>query len=178
MVESICVNKTDWFAFTYLDQFSQLFLEKFIPFTLREEYHKQFVDLAHRVVVLLPPKRERVRKFIDGLTFSIRLQMDKETRADISFERAVEIARRIKMVCGQERGPVSDNRTHHFGGFSGALSGYIGTFGKGHPPRSFQSMLQASHGASGSRGPHVSHPKPLACSAPSTPISTPPIQSY
>ncbi|XP_070045311.1 uncharacterized protein [Nicotiana tomentosiformis] len=72
------------------DQFSQLFLEKFIPFTLREEYRRQFellqqggmfvtqyetrfVDLARHAIILLPTEREKVRRFIDGLTFSIRL---------------------------------------------------------------------------------------------------------
>nr|XP_009769263.1 PREDICTED: uncharacterized protein LOC104220145 [Nicotiana sylvestris] len=58
------------------DQFSQLFLEKFIPITLREDYQRQFeclqqgsmsvtqyktrfVDLAHHAILLLPTKRER-----------------------------------------------------------------------------------------------------------------------
>ncbi|XP_070040855.1 uncharacterized protein [Nicotiana tomentosiformis] len=83
-------------------RFSQLFLEKFIPVTLREDYYRQlerlqqgsmiitqyetrFVDLACHAIVLLPIERERVRQFIDGLTFSIRLQMAKETGDDISF---------------------------------------------------------------------------------------------
>ncbi|XP_070046756.1 uncharacterized protein [Nicotiana tomentosiformis] len=99
------------------DPFSQLFLEKFIPFTLREEYRRQFeclhkgcmivtqyetrsVDLAHYAIVLLPTEREIVRIFIDGLNFSISLQMAKETRDNISFQRAVDIARQIEIVRG------------------------------------------------------------------------------
>ncbi|XP_070046601.1 uncharacterized protein [Nicotiana tomentosiformis] len=147
------------------DRFSQLFLEKFIPFTLREKYRRQFerlqwggitvtqyetrfMDLARHAVVLIPTERERVRRFIDGLTFSIRLQMAKEAEDDISFQRAVDTARRIEMVRGQERGPVSDKRPHYFGSFSGASCGVRGTFDRGHPPRPFQSALQAFHGAS------------------------------
>ncbi|XP_070050826.1 uncharacterized protein [Nicotiana tomentosiformis] len=84
------------------DQFSQLFMEKFIPFTLKEEYHMQFehlqqgsinvtqyetqfMDLARHIVILLPTESKRVRRLIDVLTFSIRVQMDKETGDDISF---------------------------------------------------------------------------------------------
>ncbi|XP_070045219.1 uncharacterized protein [Nicotiana tomentosiformis] len=97
------------------DQFSLIFLEKFIPFTLRKEYCRQFeclqqgsmivtqyvtrfVDLTRHAIIFLPTERERVRRFIDGLTFTIRLQMAKEMRYDISLQRTIEIARRIEMV--------------------------------------------------------------------------------
>ncbi|XP_070050561.1 uncharacterized protein [Nicotiana tomentosiformis] len=79
------------------EQFSQLFLEKFLPITLREEFCKQFerlqqgsmtvtqyefrfVDLALHALLLLPMEGERVRRFIEGLTHPIRLQMAKETK--------------------------------------------------------------------------------------------------
>ena len=84
------------------EQFSQLFLEKFLPITLREEFRKQFerlqqgsmtvtqyesrfVDLARHALLLLPTEGERVRRFIEGLTHPIRLQMAKETESEISF---------------------------------------------------------------------------------------------
>nr|XP_033517272.1 uncharacterized protein LOC117281532 [Nicotiana tomentosiformis] len=74
--------------------------EKFIPFTLREKYRRQFerlqwggitvtqyetrfMDLARHAVVLIPTERER---------------MAKEAEDDISFQRAVDTARRIEMV--------------------------------------------------------------------------------
>ncbi|XP_070034738.1 uncharacterized protein [Nicotiana tomentosiformis] len=104
-----------------LDQFSQLFLEKFTPFTLREDYHRQFerlqqgsmtvtqyetqfVDLARHAIILLPNERERGRRFIDDLTLTIKIQVAKETGDDIYFQRAVEMSIRIEMVRGQERG--------------------------------------------------------------------------
>ncbi|XP_070036217.1 uncharacterized protein [Nicotiana tomentosiformis] len=63
------------------------------------QYETRFVDLAPHAIILLPTERERVVRFIDGLTFTIRLQMAKETGDDITFQRAVDIARRIEM-CG------------------------------------------------------------------------------
>ncbi|XP_070050459.1 uncharacterized protein [Nicotiana tomentosiformis] len=73
-----------------LNHFSQLFLEKFIPFTQREDFHSQFqclqkgnmtitqyetkfVDLSRHTVILIPTERERVRRFINGLTYGIRI---------------------------------------------------------------------------------------------------------
>ncbi|XP_070040782.1 uncharacterized protein [Nicotiana tomentosiformis] len=119
------------------DQFSRLFLEKFILVTLRDEYPKQFeclqkgsmtvtqyetqfVDLARHATILLPTERERVKRFIDELTYTIKLQMAKETRSDISFQMTIDISRRIELVRAQERGLVSDKRPHHSGSVSGA----------------------------------------------------------
>ncbi|XP_070046373.1 uncharacterized protein [Nicotiana tomentosiformis] len=65
------------------DQFSQLFIEKFLPIILREErrcrfvhlqqgsmtvtqYETHFVDLDRHAVLMLPTERERVRRFMDG----------------------------------------------------------------------------------------------------------------
>ncbi|XP_070015331.1 uncharacterized protein [Nicotiana sylvestris] len=101
------------------------------------QYETRFMDLARHAIIFLHTKRERVRRFIDGLTFTIRLQMAKETGDDITFHRAIDIAGRIEMVRAQERAPVSDKRPHHSCSFSGASSGGRGTFGKGHPPRTF-----------------------------------------
>ncbi|XP_070042171.1 uncharacterized protein [Nicotiana tomentosiformis] len=149
------------------DQFSQLFLEKFIPITLREEYRRRFehfqqgtmtvtqyetrfVDLAHHVIVLLPTEIERVRRFIDGLTYTIMLQMAKEAGSDISFQTSVNIARRIELVRAHERGPVSDKRPRH----------------------------SASHGASRSHGPTMPYSGQPTFNANLAPISAPPLQSH
>ncbi|XP_070047427.1 uncharacterized protein [Nicotiana tomentosiformis] len=85
------------------EQFSQLFLEKFLPITLKEDcrkkfehlqqgsmivtqYESRFVDFARPALLLLPTEGERVRRFIEGLTHPMRLQMAKETRSDISLQ--------------------------------------------------------------------------------------------
>ncbi|XP_070035697.1 uncharacterized protein [Nicotiana tomentosiformis] len=92
------------------EQFSQLFLEKFLPITLRENYRKQiethFVDLARHALLLLPTERERVTRFIDGLFQPIKQQMAKETGSEISFQTAANVAMQTDMVLSQERGPV------------------------------------------------------------------------
>lgn len=62
------------------------------------QYESIFVDLAPHGAMLITTDRKRVRRFIDGLTFSIRLRMAKETGDDISFQRVVETPRRIEMV--------------------------------------------------------------------------------
>ncbi|XP_070050711.1 uncharacterized protein [Nicotiana tomentosiformis] len=177
------------------EQFSQLFFEKFIPFTLREEYCKQFeclqqgsmtptqyetrfVDLARHALVLFPTERERVRRFIDGLTFGIRLHIAKDIGDDISFQKAIEIAKRIEMIRSQGREILSEKRPRHFGAFSGASSGGKGSLGRGHPPRPIHLVLQASHSASCSRGSYGYHLEQLAYSTPSAPISAPSLQSY
>ncbi|XP_070050862.1 uncharacterized protein [Nicotiana tomentosiformis] len=86
------------------------------------QYETRFVDLARLAIVLPPTEKERVRRFIDGLTYTIRIQMAKETWSDISFQAVVNIARRIEIVRAQERGPVSDKRPRHSGNFRGASS--------------------------------------------------------
>ncbi|XP_070040754.1 uncharacterized protein [Nicotiana tomentosiformis] len=174
---------------------SQLCLEKFIPITLREEYHRRFehlqqgsmtitqyetrfVDLARYAIVLLPTEKERIRRFIDGLTYTARLQVDKEVGIDISFHTAVNIARWIELVHARERGPVSDKRPRHSGNFRGTSSGGRGTYGMGHPSRPFYSALQVSYGASGSHGPIMPYSGQPTFSAHPAPISAPPLQSH
>ncbi|XP_070047269.1 uncharacterized protein [Nicotiana tomentosiformis] len=106
-------------ALTY-ELFSWLFLEKFLPITLKEDYRMQFerlqrgsmtvthyetrfVDLACHALLLLLAEGERVRRFIYGLTRPIRLQMAKEIRSEIPFQAAANVARRIEMVLAQEK---------------------------------------------------------------------------
>ncbi|XP_070014823.1 uncharacterized protein [Nicotiana sylvestris] len=77
--------------------------------------------------------------------------MAKETGSEISFQDAANVARRVKMVLAQESGQGSNKRSHHSGIFSGASSGGKDYFGRGNPPKPFQSTLQAFHGVPGGR---------------------------
>ncbi|XP_070002728.1 uncharacterized protein [Nicotiana sylvestris] len=71
------------------DKFSQLFLEKYLPITQREDYRRQFerlqqgsitvtqyetifVELARHALLIIPTEKERVRRFIEGLAQPIR----------------------------------------------------------------------------------------------------------
>ncbi|XP_070040220.1 uncharacterized protein [Nicotiana tomentosiformis] len=102
-------------------QFSVVFLEKFVPQSRREELHRQleqlrhsdmsvtqyemrFSELSHHVVLLVPTDRERIRRFIDGLTYQLRLLMIKERVSGATFDKVMDIARQIEMVRIQERG--------------------------------------------------------------------------
>ncbi|XP_070010436.1 uncharacterized protein [Nicotiana sylvestris] len=89
-----CLSRPTGLPALTLDQFSQLFLEKFLPITQREDYRRQ------------------------------------------------------------------------------------DSFGRVHPPRSFHSALQTSHGASGGRGSHMQYSDQQSYRAPSAPIRAPPIHSY
>ncbi|XP_070031845.1 uncharacterized protein [Nicotiana tomentosiformis] len=78
------------------EKFSRLFLEKFLPITLREDYRRQF---------------ERLQQSSMTVT---QLQMSKETGTEIPFQAAANVARRIEMVLAQERGycpRLSSNRS-------------------------------------------------------------------
>ncbi|XP_070044860.1 uncharacterized protein [Nicotiana tomentosiformis] len=97
------------------EKFSRLYLDKFLPITLREDYRRQFehlqrgsmtvtqyeshfVDLTRHALPLLPTEGERARRFTEGLTHPIRLQMAKKTGSGISFQGAANVTRRIEMV--------------------------------------------------------------------------------
>ncbi|XP_070039826.1 uncharacterized protein [Nicotiana tomentosiformis] len=142
------------------------------------QYETYFMDLTRQALLLLLTEGERVRRFIDGLTHLIRLQMAKETGSEIFFQAAANIARRIEMVLAQERGQGYDKRPHQLGGFIGASSGGRGTYGRGHPPRPFYSALQTSHGASGSHDPIMPYFGQSTFSAHSAPITAQLLQSH
>ncbi|XP_070028623.1 uncharacterized protein [Nicotiana sylvestris] len=130
------------------EQFSQLFLEKFLPITQREDYRRRFerlqqgsmtitqyetrfIDLVGHALIILPTERERVRRFIEGLAQPIRLQMPKEIGSEISFQDVANVTRRVEIVLAQGSGQGSDKRPRHSGGFSGASSRGRGYFGRG-----------------------------------------------
>ncbi|XP_070046964.1 uncharacterized protein [Nicotiana tomentosiformis] len=100
-------------------QFSGLFLEKFMPQSRREELRSQleqlrqgdmsviqyemiFSELARHAIWLIPTDRKRIRRFIYGLTFQLRLLMTRESVSDATFDEVVDIARQIEMVHSQE----------------------------------------------------------------------------
>ncbi|XP_070054244.1 uncharacterized protein [Nicotiana tomentosiformis] len=83
------------------------------------------MDLSRHATILIPTENERVKRFIDGLTYTIRLQMAKEAGSDISFQTTVDISRWIELVRAQERGQVSGKRSRYSSSFSGASSGGI-----------------------------------------------------
>ncbi|XP_070015922.1 uncharacterized protein [Nicotiana sylvestris] len=176
-------------------QFSELFLGKFLPVTQRDalrrqfehlqqglmsatQYETQFIDHARHAIVILPTERERVRRFVDGLVQPIRVQMARSAGSEIIFQEATDGARRIELELSQGGGYGSDKRPRHSGRFSGTLSGGRDSYGRGHPPRPFQSALQTSHGSLVSRGSQPQYSDQQLFSSPSAPISAPPLRYY
>ncbi|XP_070050859.1 uncharacterized protein [Nicotiana tomentosiformis] len=124
------------------DQFTHLFLEKYIPPSEIEElrgqfkrlcqghlsltdYDVRFTDLSCHVAIILPTNAERVRRFIASLYPKIQV---------------VDIARRIEHIHNRsgEFAP-REKRPQQFGGFNGAPPGCRGQFMRGQPSRSMQS---------------------------------------
>ncbi|XP_070015317.1 uncharacterized protein [Nicotiana sylvestris] len=93
-------------------QFSILILEKYVPHSRRKELHRQFKQLH----------RERIRRFVDGLTYQLQILMTRERVSGSTFEEVVDIAREIESVCCQERDEREAKRPRGSGSFGGAPS--------------------------------------------------------
>ncbi|XP_070002046.1 uncharacterized protein [Nicotiana sylvestris] len=120
-------------------QFSTLFLEKYVPQSRREELHRQiewltqedmsvtrykmiFSQLARHATWMIPTYRERIWRFVDGLNYSLCILMTRERVLGASFEEVADIARDIKTVCRREREKKEAKRPRGSGSFSGAPS--------------------------------------------------------
>ena len=66
------------------------------------QYEMRFSELARHAVLLVPTKRERIRRFVDGLTYQLQNFLTRERVSSTSFEEGVYIARDIESVRRQE----------------------------------------------------------------------------
>ncbi|XP_070045756.1 uncharacterized protein [Nicotiana tomentosiformis] len=105
-------------------QFSIIFLEKFVPQSCREELRRQFEQLqsACHAIRLVPTYMEKIKRFIDGLTYQLQLLMTRERVYGATFDEVVDISRQIKMVRSQERVKREEKRPRGQGRFSGVPS--------------------------------------------------------
>ncbi|XP_070056612.1 uncharacterized protein [Nicotiana tomentosiformis] len=87
------------------------------------QYEIRFSELARHAIWLVPTDSERIMRFIDGLTFQLRLLMTRESVYGAAFDEVVDIARQIEMVCGQERVEREAKRPRGQVGFSDAPFG-------------------------------------------------------
>lgn len=67
------------------------------------KYAIRFSELARHAPILVPTIRERVRRFIEGLDYDIKICMARELQTDTPFQLVVEIARKIEGVLVEER---------------------------------------------------------------------------
>ncbi|XP_070028945.1 uncharacterized protein [Nicotiana sylvestris] len=120
-------------------EFSTLFLEKYVPQSRREElrrqfewlrlgdmtmsqYEERFSKLACHASWMVPTDCERIKRFVDGLNYYLRILMTRERDLGILFEDVVNIARDIEMARRQDREKREAKRPRGFGSFSGAPS--------------------------------------------------------
>ncbi|XP_070011329.1 uncharacterized protein [Nicotiana sylvestris] len=105
----VCAAPLTW------QQFSVLFLEKYVSQSHRDELYRQFEqlrhddmvvvqyeirfsELDHHAICLVPTDRERIRRFVDGLTYQLQILMTRERVSGASFEEVVDIARDIESI--------------------------------------------------------------------------------
>ncbi|XP_059285948.1 uncharacterized protein LOC132039492 [Lycium ferocissimum] len=151
------------------NQFYQVFLESYIPCTLRESRRDEFNDLEHRgmpvaeyearfnfsahyAVKQIPAETERVRRFIRGLVLPLKLATLQLMVMGSLFQSVVNHATEVESAKIRAHGGGSNKRIRQFGSFSGSTSRCGGQSGRinqhyfGHP---IQSALQISAGWSG-----------------------------
>ncbi|XP_070057537.1 uncharacterized protein [Nicotiana tomentosiformis] len=120
-------------------EFSVLFLEKFVPQTHREElrrqfeylcqedlsvtqYEMRFLELSHHAVWLVPTEREKIGRFINGLNHQFHFVMTLGNVAGVKFDEVVDSARRLEMIRIQEREEREAKRSRGSGNSSGVPS--------------------------------------------------------
>ncbi|XP_070037206.1 uncharacterized protein [Nicotiana tomentosiformis] len=126
------------------------------------QYEIRFFELDRHVVWLVPTDRERIRRFIDGLTYQLRLLMTRERVSGATFDEVVDITRQIEMVCSQER---EAKRPRGSGGPSGVHSGGQPYHSRGRPYKPAQMARLVHRGASSSHGSYSARQSQSSLSA-------------
>ncbi|XP_070031716.1 uncharacterized protein [Nicotiana tomentosiformis] len=121
------------------------------------QYEMRFSELAHHAIWFIPTDKEMIRRFIDGLTFQLRLLMTRERVSGATFDEVVDIARQIEMVCSQEQVEREDKKPRGFKDFSGVPSGGQFYHGRGRSYRHAQAGRTVHLGASASHDFYSAH---------------------
>ncbi|XP_070013824.1 uncharacterized protein [Nicotiana sylvestris] len=146
-------------------QFTQLFLDRYIPPSEREElryqfeqleqgqmlvtdYEARFSELSRHALMILPTNAERVQRFVAGLHSGIRDNMAREVEMGTPYQLVVEIAWRIEgyRLRGREK-MQQDKRDRFSREFRGAPIWGRGQFERGHPGRPPYSAPPPARGA-------------------------------
>ncbi|XP_070056678.1 uncharacterized protein [Nicotiana tomentosiformis] len=129
-----------------------MFLREFLPQTLRDAWHTKFEqlhqgtmivseyairfsELSRHAPTLVPSVRERVPRFIDGLSYGLIFSMSWELDTDTPFQQVVENPMRLESIRAQEREHKKDKRSRGFGGFNGFYSSAMTYHGGGSSSR-------------------------------------------
>lgn len=79
----------------------------------------KFSELARHAIWMIPSDRERIKRFVDGLNYHLRILMTRERVLGDTFEEVVDITREIETVRHQEREEKVANRPRGSGSYSG-----------------------------------------------------------
>ncbi|XP_070032447.1 uncharacterized protein [Nicotiana tomentosiformis] len=119
------------------------------------EYAIRFCELSGLAPTLVPKVKERVRRFIEGLSYDLRFCMAQELQTDTPFQQVVEIARMLERIWGEEREAKETKRSRGSRGFNRFYSLAMTYHGGGSGSRPVQFALQTTHSAPVSQGTHV-----------------------
>ncbi|XP_070026338.1 uncharacterized protein [Nicotiana sylvestris] len=150
-------------------EFSTLFLEKWVPQSQREEMRRQFeylhqgdmtvsqyevrfLELARYAPWMVPTDRERIRRVLDGINYPIRILMARERILSHTFEDAVDVARDIETDRCLEREEQEAKRPRGSASHSGAPSRGQFQQSRGRSYRPHQSARPEYRGPSSGRG--------------------------
>ncbi|XP_070049623.1 uncharacterized protein [Nicotiana tomentosiformis] len=129
------------------------------------QYEMRFSELARYTVWLVPTDRERIRRFIDGLTYQLRFLMTRERVFGATFDEVVDIARQIEMVRSQEHEERKAKRPRGSGGPNGVHSGGQSYYSRGRPYRHAQMAYPVHRGASSCYGSYSARQSQSSLSA-------------
>ncbi|XP_070053115.1 uncharacterized protein [Nicotiana tomentosiformis] len=108
------------------------------------EYAIRFCEFARHAPILVPTIRERVRRFIEGLDYDIKICMDRELQIDSPFQ---QVARKIEGVLGKEMESKESKRSRRSGGFCEFYSSTRTNYSGGSSNRSALSAHQITRSA-------------------------------
>nr|XP_033515635.1 uncharacterized protein LOC117280082 [Nicotiana tomentosiformis] len=145
-------------------QFTQLFLDMYIPPSKREElrylfeqghmsvidYEVRFSKLSRHALMILPTDAERIRRFVAGLHSGIRANMAREVEMGTSYQLVVETARRIEGYRQRWKEKMQQDKRVHFSGE------FRGQFGRGQPSKPPYSSPRPPRGHQGSSSSYFS----------------------
>ncbi|XP_070047177.1 uncharacterized protein [Nicotiana tomentosiformis] len=120
-------------------------------------YEMRFSELARHIVWLVPTDRERIMRFIDGLTYQLSLLMTRKMVSGATFDEVVEVSRQIEMVCSQERGEREYKKPRGLWSFNGVPSRGQSYQSRGRPYMPAQTTRPAHRGISASHGSYSAH---------------------
>uniref|UniRef100_A0A1U7W3T7 Uncharacterized protein LOC104224715 n=1 Tax=Nicotiana sylvestris TaxID=4096 RepID=A0A1U7W3T7_NICSY len=120
------------------------------------QYEVRFSELARYAPWMVPTNRERIRRFVDGLIYPIRILMARERILSHTFEDAVDIARDIEADRHQEREKREAKRPCGSGISAGSVFfGALPAQSSSHAPSvQGSSVPSASASHFGARGSH------------------------